>query len=88
MATVTKLELVDSFSLERERHIVARQLPVFSSSLGSESLACGRCEQLIAECVEVAALYQNLQGAERLIVTCTCGANNLLVTERRSRPRD
>jgi hypothetical protein len=87
MATVTKLPLVDSFSVERERLIVARNLPVFSSGLGSESLACGRCEQLIARNVDVALLYQNLEGAERLIVTCTCGANNLMVTERRSKPR-
>ena len=87
MTIITKLELVESFSVERERLIVARELPVFSSSLGSESLACGRCEQLIAECIEVATLYNNLEGAERLIVTCTCGANNLLATERRSRPR-
>jgi hypothetical protein len=60
---------------------------VFSSALGSESLACARCGELIARAVDVFMLYQNLQGAERLIVTRTCGANNLLVAERRSKPR-
>ena len=87
MPRTAKLKLVEGFSTERERVIVAKQLPVFSSSLGSESLACGKCGALIARNVDASILYQNLEGAERLIVTCTCGAYNLLATERRSRPR-
>jgi hypothetical protein len=86
MSNVKTLELVDTFSLERERVIVAKRLPVFSSFLGSESFACGRCGELIAKNVDAAVLFQNLEGAERLIVTCVCQGNNLLVEERRSKP--
>jgi hypothetical protein len=65
MDTVTKLELVESFSIERERLLVARQLPVFSMALGSESFACRGCGELIARSVDVPILYRNLRGAER-----------------------
>lgn len=84
---VVPLRTVDIFSLENDRRFVANALPLFGSSLGTESLACGRCGGIIARTVDTATLYGNLQGAQRVIVTCTCGAHNVLVEERRAVPR-
>lgn len=87
MAQGRKLELIDEVSAERDRVMVARRLPLFSSALGTDDLACGRCGGIIASGVDAETLYSNLQGASRLIVDCTCGAHNLLVAERRKAPR-
>ena len=87
MAAQRKLELVEEVSAERDRLMVARRLPLFSSALGTDDLACGRCGAVIASGVDAETLYGNLQGASRLIVDCVCGAHNLLVAERRKAPR-
>ena len=84
--TVQALTIIEDPVVTRDRVFVARQLPLFSGN-GDENLACGKCGELVARNVAVSTLYSNLNGHERVIVTCTCGAHNLLLTERRSSPR-
>ena len=83
MDKVQTLPTIDDVCATRDLQFVARQLPLFSGN-GTENLACGQCGRLIAANVSVNALYKNLEGHERVVVTCVCGAQNLLLTERRN----
>lgn len=86
MTGTSSLPIIDNPSVTRDRIFVARQLPLFSGN-GDENLACGNCGEIIARQVIVNSLYRNLEGSERVVVTCVCRAHNLLLTERRNTPR-
>lgn len=60
--------------------------PIFRGG-GDEDLACGGCGAILAAGVNSESLYANLGTFERVIAGCGCGTKNLLVSNRRVRPR-
>ena len=47
-----------------------------------ESLACGRCKTVLCRNVSTRTVYSKFGAPNRLLIRCTCGATNLLPSQR------
>jgi RNase P subunit RPR2 len=78
----TRLSLIARVT-RRDQLLIPRILPALTGT-GPESLACGKCSGLIVSGLTCRTARREHPEGSRLVIRCTCGALNLLSSERGS----
>ncbi len=65
---------------DQDAIMVAEKLPALTGN-GNEDILCGSCNQVLAEKLTPQAIRRMAPTENRLVLRCTCGANNLVADE-------
>jgi hypothetical protein len=81
MAAKIYLTVVDDAG-EGDTILQATKLPLFRGHDKEENLACGSCKAVVASNASTRSIHERFATAGRLILRCTCGADNLLPSQQ------
>ena len=75
------LTVVDDADMTKDSILNFTSLPGLKGD-DDESLACGRCKTVLCRNVSTKSVYSKFGAPNRLLIRCTCGAVNVLPSQR------